>query len=334
MREIPSDKIALYAATIAVAAALTPIISKFRRTKGKNLVSHLIYVIASALIVAFVPEWVQHDLLSPGGVLLIGTFIPIYESIVAVCSVSSTDATSWLQFWIASGTFSFATEFMDEITAHLPNAGEHWYEFEFFFTAWLMLPFTDGSGLLYENLTKPYLIPTIEKLKIKLEGWAQLILLSVNSYYMWIMWYAFIRLTEDERRFLVVGLGTVYPMTASLASLAATNEKTRDERFWLTYWVCYSLLFTWMDYAENFIGSIPGFYSICAAATLYLFLPMFQGADAIFRNVLVPLSGQRENLILYDAYMVKLSIERAIPLAQRDQVMSKAAELFQKSKSK
>jgi receptor expression-enhancing protein 5/6 len=328
MREIPTDKIALYVGTVVVAATLTPFLSKFPRSRGKKVVYHIAFIAVSACMVLFIPDWVQHELFSPGGVLLIGIVIPVYESVVAACSLESKNTTSWLQFWIASGSFSFATEFMDDITTHLPNAGEHWYEFEFFLTGWLMLPFTDGSGLLYEKITLPYLAPPITKLKTKLEGWVQIFFVTVNTYYMWIMWYAFLRLSEEQRRFLVVGLGTVYPLAASTVALTTASGLHKDKEFWLTYWVCYSLLFVMMDYAENFIGRITGFYSVCAAATLYLFLPMFRGADVVFRKVLVPLSGQHENMLLHDALQVKLGIEAAIPQVQREKVMNRAASLF------
>ena len=39
--------------------------------------------------------------------------------------------------------------------------------------------------------------------------------------------------------------------------------------------------------------------------TVYLMLPMFQGSEKVFRNVLVPLAGLRELLLLRDAIRVK-----------------------------
>jgi hypothetical protein len=89
-----------------------------------------------------------------------------------------------------------------------------------------------------------------------------------------------------------------------------------------------------MDYLENFVGTIRGFYSLCAVATLYLWLPMFRGADIIFRRVLVPLSGQYEALVLYDTYMLRLDLENSIPEAHRERVLAKAAEVFAKRKGK
>ena len=341
MRELDGDKIMLYGITVLVAVVMTPFLHKIPRSKGKNLIFQGVYLVFVMAMIAFVPEWVQDELYSPGGVLLVGTLMPIYSSIVVALSIDADDDLAWLQFWVASSTFSFATEFMDEITAYLPEAGEHWYEVEFFVTLWLVLPVTDGSGLLYEQITKPFLTPLAKKLKAQLEGYVSVILTMVNTSYLWIVWFCFVRLPEDQRRFLVVALGTVYPMICSTVAISTGSDgtsfttteaqKKKDSeaaQFWLIYWATYSLLFILMDYAENFVGHIVGFYSLCAMATLYLFLPMFQGANVIFRRVLVPLSGQYENMLLHDAYLVRLNMEESIPLKHRDRVLAQASTLF------
>jgi len=126
MRTLPTDKLLLYGVTVAIVAALAPLLSRIPRSKGRNVIYHGLYLLLVVSLLMFVPEWVQDEIFSPGGVLLLGTMIPVYESIVAVCSIGHADDTAWLQFWIASGTFSFATEFMDSITEYLPQAGEHW----------------------------------------------------------------------------------------------------------------------------------------------------------------------------------------------------------------
>jgi hypothetical protein len=329
MRELPAENWMLYGITLAVVCVGTPLLHKVPRSQGKQPLFHILFLVAAAALLLLVPSWVQDELFSPGGVLLIGTLVPIYESVLAVCSLDAADDVAWLQFWIASATFSFATEFMDEITEQLPQAGEHWYEFEFFFTLWLALPMTDGAGLLYEKVTLPYIRPLAEKLKTQLEGYMNMIMTMVNTSYIWFMWYAFIRMPEDQRRFLVVCLGTVYPLVSSTVALSTTStKKNGTERYWLTYWSIYSIMFILMDYLENFVGHIRGFYTLCACATLYLFLPMFQGSDVIFRRVLVPLSGQYENLLLHDAYLVKMGMEESLPGTERARVMAMAAELF------
>ena len=69
---------------------------------------------------------------------------------------------------------------------------------------------------------------------------------------------------------------------------------------------------------------------------LYLFLltndPMiqFRGADSVFRNILVPLSGQYEAMLLRDIYMVKEEMMKKIPKKSRERALEKAAAIFDK----
>jgi TB2/DP1, HVA22 family len=58
-----------------------------------------------------------------------------------------------LQYWIISSLFSYGTEFLDTIADHVPFVAEHWYEIEFFVTLWFVLPWTDGSCLLYDQVS-------------------------------------------------------------------------------------------------------------------------------------------------------------------------------------
>ena len=113
------------------------------------------------------------------------TVIPIYESIVAVCSIGDSDDNAWLQFWITSGTLAYCTEFIDNIRDVFPEGGEHWYEFEFFFTLWLLLPLTDGAAVIQEYVTKPLFSPIASKLAGKFEGWMQMVIAAVNASHMW-----------------------------------------------------------------------------------------------------------------------------------------------------
>lgn len=88
-----------------------------------------------------------------------------------------------------------------------------------------------------------------------------------------------------------------------------------------------------MDYLENFVGHIRGFYSVCLAATVYLFLPMFNGSEAVFRKILVPLSGQYENMLLHDTYLVRMGMEKKIPKSYHEKVFQKAANIFKDKKN-
>jgi hypothetical protein len=55
---------------------------------------------------------------------------------------------------------------------------------------------------------------------------------------------------------------------------------------------------------------------------------MFRGADVVFRNVLVPLTGQYENMLLRDALLVRREMERTIKPKFIKSVRVKAAEMF------
>ena len=331
MRSIDSDKLLIYVVSIALLVVSVPILSKLPRTKGKNVIFHGAYVGVIAVTLLLLPEFIQDEIFSPGGIVIVGTILPVYESIRAACTPGTGDDKVWLQYWIASGVLSYTTEFIDDIKVYFPQGGEHWYEFEFFVTLWLMFPLTDGATLIYDMVTEPYLTPLAQRIQLKVEGWIALILAAVNTGYLSFVWFLFMTFPEEQRRFFVVALGTVYPMAASTMAITTKDTEKSEahgETFWLTYWSCFSLLFLAMDYLENFVGSIPGFYSVCLLTTLYLFLPMFDGANVVFRRVLVPLTGQYENLLLHDAYLVRKGMEKSIPTKHHDRVFSKAAEIF------
>jgi len=335
MRELPKEKILVYAGLILALAVSTPLLHRLKRSRGRNILWHVLFLVGAVAVLVLVPASIQDDIFSPGGVLVLGTLFPVYESVVAACSIGETDDKAWLQYWITSSTLSFSTEWMDSITEYLPSAGEHWYEFEFLFNLWLILPMTDGASLIYDVFTKPFLSPLCGKIQNKCEGWIGVFMTVVNTSYLWMVWFAFMSLPEEARRFVVVALGTVYPIAASVAAIASKeDEHSHAISHWLTYWATFSLLFIAMDYAENFIGHIRGFYSLNALATLYLFLPMFNGADAVFRNVLVPLTGQYENMLMNDAFQVRRGMEKAIPMKERDRVLANTATIFLPDKVK
>jgi receptor expression-enhancing protein 5/6 len=327
MREINTEKLAIYGVSILLVILAVPLLSRLPRTRGKNPIYHGAFLAGGVALLMLLPHDIQNEVFSPGGVIVIGTILPVYESILAVCTPGEEDDTALLQFWLASGTLSYCTEFIDEIRHVFPSGGEHWYEFEFFLTLWMLLPITDGATLIYDLFTEPYIAPVARKLKSKVEGWISLILTAVNTSYIWFVWFIFMSFPEDQRRFAVVAVGTIYPLAASTVAITTKTDGT-DDTFWLTYWSCFSLLFLAMDYLENFVGHIRGFYSICLMATIYLFLPMFGGANVVFRRVLVPLSGQYENMLLHDAYLVRKGMEDAIPSHYHERVFKKAAEVF------
>jgi len=325
--EIDWFEAGVYGGSIALVVLLTPFLQKMERTRGKTLWIHIVYAAVASAVLLLVPDTYQNLVFTETGVLVVGTIVPVYSSIVAVCTIDESDDVAWLQFWVASATFTYATEFVDTIAEHSPFVAEHWYELEFWFMLWLMLPFTDGAGVIYDLFTKPVLAPLCQAFKSKMEGWIGLVTMAVNSGYLYLIWFTFMTLPEQARRFVVVGVGTVYPLVASTVAITTESDVT-DDAFWLTYWSCFSLLFVMMDYLENFVGGIPGFYSLCLVSVVYLFLPMFRGAEVLFRRVLVPLSGQYEAMLLRDAHLVRVGMERSIPANLQERVFGKAANVF------
>jgi hypothetical protein len=131
MKEIDGGKVVIYLCSVALVAVSVPVIKKFSRTRGKNPVNHAAFVGVALALLLLLPDYIQNEIFSPGGVLVIGTIIPVYESIVAVCTPGEEDDSAWLQFWIASGTLSYCTEWIDEVKHHFPAGGEHWYDFTY-----------------------------------------------------------------------------------------------------------------------------------------------------------------------------------------------------------
>jgi receptor expression-enhancing protein 5/6 len=83
--------------------------------------------------------------------------------------------------------------------------------------------------------------------------------------------------------------GFVIPGYYSLAALFTHN--TEDDTQWLTYWV----VFAFFTVAESFINIVywfPFYFVFKFIFLLWLSLPMFRGADLIFRSVMVPAFGR------------------------------------------
>merc|ERR1712000_774387 len=86
--------------------------------------------------------------------------------------------------------------------------------------------------------------------------------------------------------------GFVIPGYYSLAALFTHN--TEDDTQWLTYWV----VFAFFTVAESFINIVywfPFYFVFKFIFLLWLSLPMFRGADLIFRSFLAPTLGRYFN---------------------------------------
>uniref|UniRef100_A0A7S2XRQ7 Uncharacterized protein n=1 Tax=Attheya septentrionalis TaxID=420275 RepID=A0A7S2XRQ7_9STRA len=291
------------------------------------LVWHVIFVAAAMILIYILPISITKSMFSRNGVVVVGTIFPIYESIHAVCTAFDGDDKTWLQYWIVQGLFSFSTEWVDDITHHLPTAGRHWFEFEFFFMLWMICPFTDGAALIYDQLMVPFVVPWVQKYTESVHGYiTTAVMMAVNGSHLWVVSIVFAMMDEKFKRFVVVGIGTVYPLMAS--TVAVASKEGTDDTMWLTYWSCFGVLFLLMDIVEEVLGEWPGFYTACLFSTVYLMLPLFRGAEVVFRKILVPLSGQTEMLLLRDVEELRKEMVQNIPPNRRTNVLSMAANSF------
>jgi len=262
---------------------------------------------------------------------IIGAWFPIYESIRAICTVSETDDKAWLQYWMVGGLVFILTAWVDDIFS--AKVDVYWHAFLFIFLLWLYFPKTDGAKLIYENLTKPYLAPKLRPYASKMDDMIQnLYSMLMNVAHLWVVGLFFVFLPQGLKRIVAVGVGTAYPFVSSVG--AAVSEEIEDDTYWLTYWSCYGILFIVMDILENWIGWLPGFYALFICAAVYLMLPMFDGANKVFRKVLVPLAGLKEMLLLRDAVMVKKKMLRDLDPERAESVRKAIAKFYQNSDDK
>ena len=129
------------------------------------------------------------------------------------------------------------------------------------------------------------------------------------------------------KRYAVMGVGSIFPVAATVMSLTAGKESKQVMR-WLTYWPCFSLLFLIMIGVEKFVGSFKGLYVMCLAATMYLMLPMFDGSTLIFREVLIPILGCQELLYLRDARALAAQFVQKLPAHRQESARREAAKAF------
>lgn len=79
--------------------------------------------------------------------------------------------------------------------------------------------------------------------------------------------------------------GFVIPGYYSLGALFTDNKD--DDTQWLTYWVVFSF-FTVIESFVNIVYWFPFYFVFKFVFLLWLSLPMFRGADIIFRSFLAP----------------------------------------------
>lgn len=300
---------------------------KIPHTGGTVLKYHAIFVTTAILVVVILPTAVDQRVFSPIGIRVVGTIYPLYHSIVAVCSVSVLDDKIWLQYWIAQGFVFYLGEYLENFATKNEVVYNIFFPIEFFFYLWLLLPYTDGAGLLYEKITKPYLAPSVEPLVACFSNWLNVLLsASISMVHIYVVVLVLVFLPEALQRFVAISLGVIYPLSASI--VAALTEHLEDDTFWLTYWCCFGVLFLFMDWTEEYLGFIPGYYIAVIFAELYLMIPIVNGADKVFRKVLVPLAGQHKMLVLRDAVLVKKAMLQNIHEKHHKNLKKRIVELF------
>ncbi|KAI1497582.1 TB2/DP1, HVA22 family-domain-containing protein [Biscogniauxia marginata] len=83
--------------------------------------------------------------------------------------------------------------------------------------------------------------------------------------------------------------GCVVPGYYSLAALFSSAKA--DDTQWLTYWVVFAF-FTVLESALSVVYWFPFYYTFKFVFLLWLSLPMFSGAQLIFRSFVQPMLGR------------------------------------------
>mmetsp|Transcript_9189 Transcript_9189/g.17492 ORF Transcript_9189/g.17492 Transcript_9189/m.17492 type:complete len:452 (-) Transcript_9189:44-1399(-) len=291
---------------------------------------HLTYfVLGLGLLPTLLPPGLSRLVFSPPTVTLLGYVWPAVESIRATVTEGGTDDRTWLMYWVVQGIFQYSTEFIDQLALRSKFIYKYWHTLEVLVILWLVSPITDGSTLIYQNVAKPYLLPLVTPIKTYCDGWiSTLAMTSINAGYLWWFSFIFMSLPVLIKRYAVIGVGSIFPVVATMMALATPSKESKEAMRWLTYWPCFSFVFLIMIAVEKFVGSFKGLYVMCLASTLYLMLPMFNGSTTLFRHVLVPLLGQRELLLLRDARQLAADLFKHVPQDRVDHARHTAAKAF------
>jgi hypothetical protein len=104
-----------------------------------------------------------------------------------------------------------------------------------------MVDFHTGAAVVNDQVTKRYITPLIEPTVRAAEGWlATLVLGAVNAGHIWFFAGVFTMFPAALKRLAVVGVGTAYPVAATMVA-ASTGDNVAEDK-WLTYWSCFSLV--------------------------------------------------------------------------------------------
>ena len=84
-----------------------------------------------------------------------------------------------------------------------------------------------------------------------------------------------------------------------------------------------------MVLTEDILAWIPGFYALAVTSAIYLMLPMFSGADQVFRKFLVPLFGLEKEVAKADVGRIVAQMSRKVPQSQQDALRSELSSIVQ-----
>ena len=224
------------------------------------------------------------------------------------------------------GVLFFLTTWVDDFIDSV-KVDTTWLGSLLFVFFWLYFPLTCGAWLVYEHVTEPLLSPRIKPLQRKMSNAIVYIYQTLaNAVHLYLLWIIFMFLPAGLKRIIAIAIGTVYPFVCSVT--AAATDEIEDDTYWLTYWAVYGCLFLLMNISETWLGWIPGFYTLVIFSTVYLMLPMFRGADKVFRKVLVPLAGLQELLILRDSIQIKKQMLKDLDPERAKIVRKSIAKFF------
>ena len=215
------------------------------RRQEPKIITQIVYWSIAVAAIVFLPTGVSVYLFSPLTVGIVATVFPVYESVRSVCTPTDDDDKEWLQFWITGGFFLFVSSAIGWIVQNIAG-DEFWYKSVAFISYWLYFPLTNGSLLIYENITVKYVSPVVTPLQSRIDNVIKAVYqTTVNGLHLWILWVIFLFLPEGIKRLVAVAVGTVYPVISSIGA-AATNE-VEDDAYWLTYWSVFGALYLVMD---------------------------------------------------------------------------------------
>lgn len=104
-----------------------------------------------------------------------------------------------------------------------------------------------------------------------------------------VVFYFFLIIFNLGGQLLTNLAGFAIPGYYSMEALFTTT--TKDDTQWLTYWVVFAF-FTVVESFVNVVYWFPFYFTFKFVFLLWLSLPVFRGADVIFRSFMVPMFGR------------------------------------------